>query len=314
MYVPASRVSALCDRNPFSKKDVAVVEWLKMYNKDIYSILCQGYNQEKYQYEKAVKESGLTEPDGATFQEKYQKMAKDPRIKGILEKIEVNPIDLKRKYQPESESVKDVYDTIKDHSTIKLTVASDKIPFPELQDTLQSVAPESSSIEDLPRKLQRCAFMERGTNKEHEAINLIRKTYQLPIEVDNKHLTRSGKGFKIGGRIDGYLVDENGKRIGVVEVKNRVGGFKGSNRMPGYDVDQLAVYWFLTQLDFYAICEMSNGKVDMISYDPSDLAERWKVLEASLEKLVDEITHLRRHPGSPEALKLIGDNTLEIKK
>jgi hypothetical protein len=114
----------------------------------------------------------------------------------------------------------------------------------------------------------------RGTVLEHITL---RKLQEQGLKVTKPNYQFSKKfGFKhchnIFGKVDGIILDESGLHVqSVVEIKNRKSNFF----RPEYDIDQLAVYMFLTGAQEGILVEQLNGEIRKTFYSRETMLERW---------------------------------------
>lgn len=133
--------------------------------------------------------------------------------------------------------------------------------------------------------------VQRGIRAEVAAI----ETLSLPEgkavdeQLDGSYET---KYFRIKGRIDATIYDENGNMIGLVEVKCRMSKPKSLQYMlskdesgldGAYDLRQIAGYWkCFPGLKYYYLLEMWQGKHFLTRLDDELLGRLWDEMEPVL--------------------------------
>lgn len=325
IYIPASKVSAITGRNRYQSKDKALIEVLANYNKKLYKKLTTAYNEVKYKYEPIYEEAKKVYPfiEDSTdnIMNKLEKLAEDTDLRTVIEKVHIDEDKIKEPRSSEDGLLVGVYHDIKEDAGMKEMITqivddkslhqSDIIQYSDKLDS--KVSSLNVEIPDIKDKLVHQLYMDRGCRQESSALKLISSKYGLKLKVDTTHLSMDLKRdkihYRIGGRVDSYILNDRGQRIGVIEVKTRTRGAYGKVRMPIYDLDQLAVYYGLTGLSEYYICEYFNGDVLLVQYNTDELRERWMLLRGLLDNVVHEINGYDINPYGDDIISMIDKYT-----
>lgn len=100
----------------------------------------------------------------------------------------------------------------------------------------------------------------------------------------------------IVGRVDGVICDENNVVTSVVEIKNRKDFFF----TPGYDLDQLASYVFMTGAKDGLLVQQLHGEIQVTYYDGNDLLGRWDMIITDLKKMITFARKIVKNPSGKE--------------
>lgn len=295
-YIPATSVSALCDRHPYRSVADATLATLKSQKgSDLWPKLVKVYTEE-IEYQQRLKASfGDKYTTDLTFKEAYLKTPPDLLV--TTEPVNsIGPVQTKKDY------VQALYQSLssKSDATANLVAATTLTPanLNAVKDEVQQkLANEPAEIQT---QVVQAAIMDRGTKMELSALETLKQD-GVPLIIDTAHrskklTTDQGHPYLVGGRIDAFLAspDNDEEKVGVLEVKTRKNKIFGREFMPIYDLDQLTTYYLLTDLNFYAIVEYFEGRVEMTPYDKKFLADRWSQLRALLDNWVDQMDGLKQ--------------------
>lgn len=100
----------------------------------------------------------------------------------------------------------------------------------------------------------------------------------------------------IKGQIDVFIKDAT-RTIGIIEIKTRTNGFFGISKLihNNYDLDQLSVYYLLTErmhLEIFVLCEYFNGEIMIHKFTKQDMIKRWNDLSVKLIKVPSKIKYI----------------------
>jgi hypothetical protein len=310
VYFCASQISALCGRNRYRDPTYELADCLYRYNRDIFDKLVKVYEEEVSIYRPNVDIILKTFPNLKIDRKKYSdreiyhQLTLNINLENVLPKRQVKQLNLiskDAKKQQEYAVYKQEARTL-----INQIITEDEPDI--LNNKLESIDPKFTSN----------VVMDRGTFKEDKAIDIIRQelgVYGMGVEVDKSHLCKSlstskGNTYNVGGRPDGYITYND--RIGIVEVKSRRDRIRTKKYMPIYDVDQLAVYAFLSELDVFYLAEYLRDEVYLSLYSKEELLSRWQQLKSQLDQIADDIYDMCKNPYTRRVINLMEQCTINV--
>jgi hypothetical protein len=310
VYFCASQVSALCGRNRYRDPTYELVDCLYRYNRDIFDKLVKAYEEEVSIYRPNVdlilKNFPNLKVDRKKYSDRdiYQQLTLNINLENVLPKREAKSLNLISKDAKKRQD----YDAYKQEAETLINQAIIEDEPDVLNNKLEAIDPKFTSN----------VVMDRGTFKEDKAIDIVRKqlgVHGMSVEVDKTHIykilsTTKGNTYKVGGRPDGYIIRD--KRIGIVEVKSRRDRVRTKLYMPCYDIDQLAVYAFLSELDFFYLAEYLRDEVYLSLYTKEELLSRWQQLKSCLDNIADEIYDMYNNPYTRKVIDLLERCTVNV--
>jgi hypothetical protein len=150
-------------------------------------------------------------------------------------------------------------------------------------------------LNKLPKDISSKILMERGAKREEIIRNMLSKKYR--VEYDNSMMYKSfevnGISYKIGGRVDLFLLNDYGNRIGVFEIKSRRSLKK---EIPSYDIDQIAGYRVVSGLFKFALVEEYNLKLRESWFTINTLDNLWIEMKPKLDSWVLKMKYYENNP------------------
>lgn len=306
IYIPASKISAVCDRNPYTISDVAMIELIESYDKRLYTKLSNSYNAEINVWKSNVELIREQFPDiqvdtNSTYLEQYNQLQSHLQVESWLNQQDTDEIDESEipvitsivtqetnEYQEFKKSNSQMVESITSSKNISVNV-----------------------LQNVPIHIARHIIMARGTQQESNVFKLLQeKLGHDNVVKDNAHLTRllkvNGKNLKIGGRVDVILYNDR-TPIGVIEIKTRKTSLFGREKLEQlkYEIDQLACYWYITQLKKYYICEFFNGEIELHEFSQAELSKSWDAIVTELTKFTTKYSQLEQQPESKSAITMM---------
>lgn len=309
LYIPSSKVSSICGRDTWITVDNATIQILEQYNKPVFDKLCQAYELDvecyKYNYEQIIElfPDLCIHDTTITYRQKFMQMCNDDRVKTLVQSCQIishTPNIIRISKRKVLDSQYNFY-KLNNEQLVNSITTSDRI------DTLHDLHIDPCIKERI--------IMDRGIKKESETFNILEKLLGSEhIIYDNKHIyirmcSINGINYKIGGRIDAYIC-ENGTKTGVIEIKTRKNKIYSKDNMPIKDVDQLAMYCMLTQLNIFAICQYHEGQVNLIYYTKDELIDIWNKLVVNIDSWVNDIHNLSIDPYNQRYFNILEQFTV----
>ena len=283
--VSISCCSALAGRNPYKLPEAAFAELIYTYRKDDYDDLLQAYNTElrckEYvdlilaKFPNYKRESWLSDT------EIYNSLINQKDVNEYIESCtESKSIEEPIVSKHANEEIQQ--EVILSQQKIESKLSEEKVDTTDIvNEVVENTQISASTVTEVVNKC-------RGRNMENPAIIKLEKKLGTNIFDRQSYFRR---GFKtdvftycIFGKIDGAVSNADGS-ICVIEIKNRM---KQStfNKVPEYDLDQLAMYIYLhPSATNGRVVNQYNGEIYIDTlYDKAWATERWeKVIRPGLE-------------------------------
>lgn len=142
--------------------------------------------------------------------------------------------------------------------------------------------------DEIKKEIKRKIYTQRGIKDEHIAINDYKKESELqiqtPKEFINRFYIKDGIAFEIGGRIDGYIID-NKNNIIIIEVKNRQ--ICIFDNIPIYEQIQLECYLRMMKAEKCIFIQRYDHKNHISEYKQND--NLWEEILLKLSIITKEI-------------------------
>ena len=304
IYINASAVSAFCGRNRYQCFEHVFLETICKYNPKMYKKITNRDQTVTNYVSEVYDDFKRNNPEIVDAIVSSNTVLGDDVLNSTVKKY----IDSHTKEPVVEPTKKPVVEPTK-----KPVVEPTKEPV--VEPTKELIIKRPLTVADITKHV----YMERGTIRESDAVLLLGEIFykqavrKCGIQTDNKiRYIDTGK-FKIGGRVDVYLVDiETMQNVGVVEIKTRKTNAFGRKKLiqEKYDLDQLATYYAMTRLEQYYLCEYANGEITLHSFTPTELEARWQIISKRLDAAYQKIMSAANDPTQKWVIDMVQQYTM----
>ena len=270
---PASKISALVGRHKYVNALEARSDFLYAKHAPLMKTLRRLWNDESSRHDASTSTS--TSPPCAPLPDRVE-----PLPLPVVLPIHSTAEDIRAQSQAVVTSVaRQIECAEKEYDDLKAstTAVQQTDLFSAMKEKRLEIARlhQLSDLEAVKKQFTKQVNCDRGTQLEDSALHRLERSLDDTVVHQQRFVQTSIDApddggvvyrYHIVGMIDGILLDHNA----VIEVKNRRNYFF----TPGYDLDQLAVYCYMLQLDGMLVQQL-NGKLDLSPrYTAAELKRR----------------------------------------